>query len=84
MEELENTSHRHKLPKPKDLRGRAIHVHVDTAHAGVGGVGEGGSKLWATAQQFMINPKCGPWTFSLTLTPIDADTWLHDAKAASA
>ena len=49
MEELENTSHRHKLPHQEHLRSRPIHVHLDTAHSGVGGVGEGGSKLWATA-----------------------------------
>ena len=43
LEELENTSHRHLLPKVNESR--PIHVHLDTAHAGVGGVGEGGSKL---------------------------------------
>ena len=49
MEELENTSHRHLLPHQANLQSRPIHVHLDTAHCGVGGVGEGGSKLWATA-----------------------------------
>ena len=63
LEELENTSHRHLLPKVNESR--PVHVHLDTAHAGVGGVGEGGSKLWATATQFLINPKCGPWNFSV-------------------
>ena len=82
LEELENTSHRHLLPKVNESR--PVHVHLDTAHAGVGGVGEGGSKLWATATQFLINPKCGPWNFSVILTPIDSETWLHHATPAGA
>lgn len=74
MEELENTSHRHKLHQ--DLS-RPVHVHLDTAHLGVGGVGEGGSKLWATATQFMVNPARGPWSFTLRMAPVDSETWLY-------
>ena len=88
MEELENTSHRHKLNQERsiggekrglrqDLSGRPVHVHLDTAHLGVGGVGEGGSKLWATATQFMVNPACGPWSFTLRMAPVDSETWLY-------
>ncbi|CAJ1429509.1 unnamed protein product [Effrenium voratum] len=59
MEEVEAASHRHKLPT---ATARPVQVHLDTAHLGVGGVGEGGSKLWATATQFFVSPQKGPWS----------------------
>ena len=77
QEELESTSHRHKLPARQALKSRPVQVHLDTAHAGVGGVGEGGSKLWATAQQFLVSPGRGEWTYTLKLRPIDSDSWLR-------
>ena len=77
-EELDRTSHRHKLPASAALKSRPVHVHLDTAHAGVGGVGEGGHKLWATAKQFLVSPGRGPWTYKVTLRAIDSNSWLRN------
>ncbi|CAE7661765.1 lacZ [Symbiodinium sp. CCMP2592] len=77
QEELERNSHRHKLPARQALSSRPVNVHLDTAHAGVGGVGEGGSRLWATANQFLVSPGHGSWTYSFTLKPIVSDSWLR-------
>eukprot|EP00439_Symbiodinium_sp_Y106_P078352 s153_g17.t1 len=55
QEELERNSHRHKLPARQALSSRPVNVHLDTAHAGVGGVGEGGSRLWATANHHCMD-----------------------------
>ncbi|OLP89576.1 Beta-galactosidase [Symbiodinium microadriaticum] len=55
QEELELNSHRHKLPARQALSSRPVNVHLDTAHAGVGGVGEGGSRLWATANHHCMD-----------------------------
>jgi len=72
MEEVEAASHRHKLPT---ATARPVQVHLDTAHLGVGGVGEGGSKLWATATQFFVSPQKGPWRYQVGLQPLTAESW---------
>ncbi|CAE7285690.1 lacZ [Symbiodinium sp. CCMP2456] len=55
QEELERNSHRHNLPARQASSSRPVNVHLDTAHAGVGGVGEGGSRLWATANHHCMD-----------------------------
>jgi len=75
VNELDAARYRHELPVRDVLEERPVQVHIDTAHAGIGGVGEGGAKLWATASQFLISPSKSPWTYKVLLRPISADTW---------
>merc|ERR1719387_1918656 len=56
VSELDAVQHRHELPFRDDNSARPIWVHLDTAQMGVGGVGAGTAKVWATASQFMIDP----------------------------
>jgi len=75
IKELDSARHRHELPVRDALQDRPVQVHIDAAHAGVGGAGEGVAKLWKTASQFLICPAESPWTYKLLLRPISADTW---------
>ncbi|CAK0882545.1 unnamed protein product [Prorocentrum cordatum] len=90
--ELDAARHPHELPGPgggRRVRGapppreRPVQVHVDTAHSGCGGMGEGGAKLWATAQQSMVGPRQGPWRYSLRLRPLTGATWAHGGVRSS-
>jgi len=75
IKELDAARHRHELPVSDVLQDCPIQVHIDAAHAGIGGAGEGGAKLWATASQFLIDPTESPWTYTMLLRPISSETW---------
>jgi len=80
LAELDAARHHFELPDRQALRSRPVQVHVDTAHAGIGGAGEGGAKLWATASQFLINPKESPWSYTVRLQPLTPGTWRHSGQ----
>lgn len=82
LQELERARHRHELPGrgTESMRARPVQVHFDTAHAGVGSAGAGGDKLWATASQFLINPKMSPWAYTVVLRPLTPASWQHSEK----
>ena len=65
---LARAAHVHELPQPAG----PVHVHIDTAHAGVGGVSltqDGFPLVWGAYPQHGIAP-VGPWTYELQITPI--------------
>eukprot|EP00927_Polykrikos_kofoidii_P057925 TRINITY_DN5216_c0_g2_i1.p1 TRINITY_DN5216_c0_g2~~TRINITY_DN5216_c0_g2_i1.p1 ORF type:complete len:1231 (-),score=160.75 TRINITY_DN5216_c0_g2_i1:203-3349(-) len=80
--ELDAAKHNFELPgKTLSAReARPVQVHVDTAHIGLGGAGKGNDKLFATASQFMISPRCSPWKYRLRLRPLTTGTWFHDGR----
>mmetsp|Transcript_62626 Transcript_62626/g.173285 ORF Transcript_62626/g.173285 Transcript_62626/m.173285 type:complete len:323 (-) Transcript_62626:138-1106(-) len=84
MQELDAHRHIYELRSflsPAALKERPVQVHLDTAHAGVGAAGQGGDKLWATAKQFMVNPK-ESWQYTVHLRPISGAMWAHSGNGS--
>jgi hypothetical protein len=75
VEQRRRAEHAHELST--DVQASAVHMHVDTAHQGVGAQVEhsitGGDDIWGTYPQFLVDPS-GPWNFALRLTPVRPDS----------
>lgn len=77
VHELEASKHGYELQGRKAPQERSVKVHIDTAHSGVGGAGNGNLRLTDAATQFMINPKESPWMYTIAFRPLTASVWAH-------
>eukprot|EP00931_Biecheleriopsis_adriatica_P052779 TRINITY_DN30773_c0_g1_i1.p1 TRINITY_DN30773_c0_g1~~TRINITY_DN30773_c0_g1_i1.p1 ORF type:complete len:1158 (-),score=136.44 TRINITY_DN30773_c0_g1_i1:116-3589(-) len=61
--------HDYEIQRSQD---QPVVLHVDTAHAGIGGTGGATEAVWRFYDQYLVSPKTSEWNYEVILTPLEA------------